>query len=88
MIARAKSDGQPAPTPTSEADHTEQLDRLSGALEQLSDDERLAIHLYYLEDDPVSAASQAIGISRSGFYKLLNRARTRLADLMQEARTA
>jgi RNA polymerase sigma-70 factor (ECF subfamily) len=74
-----------APPPPSSAEHAEQLERLSAALDQLPDDERLAIHLYYLEPDPVAAASTAIGVSRSGFYKLLARARDHLASIMTRA---
>ena len=44
--------------------------------------ERLAIHLYYLDADPVGAATSALGLSRSGYYKLLSRAHGRLADLV------
>lgn len=57
----------------------EQLDRLTAALDCLDDDERLAIHLYYLERDPVIAAREAMRLSRSGYYKVLARARGKLA---------
>ena len=69
------------PTPAG-AEHAEALSRLSSALDELPDDERLAIHLYYLEPDPVVAAGSALGISRSGFYKLLGRARDHLASIL------
>jgi RNA polymerase sigma-70 factor, ECF subfamily len=62
----------------------EDLVRLSEALDQLPEQERLAIHLHYLESDPVTAAMPALGVSRSGFYKLLARARKRLASLLGE----
>ena len=64
------------------AEHAEALSRLSSALDELPDDERLAIHLYYLEPDPIVAAGSALGISRSGFYKLLARAREHLASIL------
>ena len=67
------------------AENREALDRLTVALDSLPDDERLAIHLYYLESDPAPAACAALNLSRSGFYKVLNRARERLALLMKEA---
>ncbi len=60
----------------------EELNRLTAALDDLPDDERLAIHLFYLESDAATAASAALGLSRSGFYKLLSRARERLAASM------
>lgn len=72
-------------TAESAAEHAEHLERLTVALDELPDQERLAIHLYYLEPDPVAAASLAIGCSRSAFYKLLARARERLASIMTRA---
>ncbi|MDZ4830313.1 MAG: sigma-70 family RNA polymerase sigma factor [Phycisphaerae bacterium] len=61
------------------ASKQEALRRLTVALQSLSDAERLAIHLYYLDPDPVRAAEARFGLSRSGFYKLLSRAREHLA---------
>jgi len=63
----------------------ERLDRLTHALDRLDDDERLAIHLYYLDSDPVAAAQSALGLGRSAFYKLLARAREALAAQLREA---
>ena len=63
-------------------ERTEDVDRLTAAMDQLDDTERLAIHLHYLEADPVRAAGPALGVSRSGYYKLLVRAREKLAALM------
>jgi RNA polymerase sigma-70 factor, ECF subfamily len=63
-------------------DHDEQLERLTAAMEQLTDQERLALHMYYLDQDPVKAAMPALGVSRSGYYKLLDRAKRRLAEIM------
>ncbi len=68
---------------TSDADRAEQLERLTQALNQLPDRERLAIHLHYLETDPVAAASSALGVSRSAYYKLLARAKEQLAAIFQ-----
>ena len=66
------------------SEQTEQLGLLGEALAELDDRERLAIHLYYLEADPVRAAASALALSRSGYYKLLARARERLADILKE----
>jgi RNA polymerase sigma factor (sigma-70 family) len=68
-------------------DEREALDRLGGALDQLEDRERLAVHLFYLDADPVQAAESALGLSRSGYYKLLVRAKEKLAALMREVKT-
>ena len=62
----------------------EQLDRLSQALAQLDDRERLAIHLHYLEINPEQAAREAIGLSRSGYYKALTRAKGKLAAMLAD----
>ncbi len=75
--ARQRESGAP-----DAAEHAEALARLSAALDELPDDERLAIHLYYLEPDPVAAAATGLGCSRSGFYKLLARAREHLATFL------
>ena len=75
---------QSAPGASETAQRGEELDRLTAAIEQLGERERLAIHLYYLDSDPVRAAASSLGLSRSGYYKLLARARAQLADLMQE----
>ncbi len=79
---------RPPATPPDDADRREDLDRLTAALDQLGDDERLAIHLHYIEPDPVRAAKESLGLSRSGFYKLLARARQHLAANMREAQSA
>jgi RNA polymerase sigma-70 factor (ECF subfamily) len=79
----AKEHGQASAT---SAERAEQLRLLSRALDQLPDNERLAIHVYYLDADPMTAAQQVLGVSRSGFYKLLARARERLAAILCEAR--
>ena len=83
-MKRVESDSA-ASTAFELVEHTEQIDRLSAALDSLPEDERLVIHLYYLEPDPPAAAASALGLSRSGFYKVLHRARKHLAVLMREA---
>lgn len=68
-------------------EHADDLDRLTIAMDQLDDTERLAIHLHYLEADPIRAAGPALGVSRSGYYKLLARAKEKLASLMGRRET-
>jgi RNA polymerase sigma-70 factor (ECF subfamily) len=84
--ARIEATGSHDPDPTAPqaAQHSETLDRLTDAIEQLDDRQRLAVHLYYLDADPVRAAAASLGLSRSAYYKLLARARRRLAVLMRE----
>lgn len=76
--------GTDSASPDADPQRRERFSALESALEQLPDDQRLAIHLHYLEHDAVDAAQRALGLSRSGFYKLLARARASLADLLRE----
>ena len=80
----AQATGTATGDPSRDSDHAEQLERLGTALQKLDNRERLAIHLYYLEADPVRAATGAMDLSRSGYYKLLARAREHLAGFMTE----
>lgn len=79
--------GKGGSAPSEGAERREQLALLDKALDALPDRERLAIHLYYLEPDPVAAASSVLGLSRSGFYKLLTKAREHLGALMTQRQT-
>ena len=73
----------PAGTAEADAMRRERFAGLEAAMEELTDQERLAIHIHYLEPDPIDAARRSLGMSRSGYYKLLARAREHLADLMR-----
>lgn len=53
----------------------ETLARLGRAIDELPDDVRLALHIFYIEPDPVTAAKRALGISRAQFYRLVAQAR-------------
>jgi RNA polymerase sigma-70 factor (ECF subfamily) len=56
---------------------------LREAIRQLPEDERTALHLFYLEEQPAAVARQALGLSQSGFYKLLDRARRHARLIMR-----
>ena len=87
--ADRRMETQPSqPTPAESAEQAEQLERLTGALDALPRKERLALHLYYLDDDPATTAAEFLKLSRPGFYKLLARARRRLLVLMGEGQPA
>jgi RNA polymerase sigma-70 factor (ECF subfamily) len=60
-----------------------QLAELRHAIRQLPDDERMALHLFYLDEEPVAVARQVLGLSQSGFYKLLDRAREHVGSIMR-----
>jgi RNA polymerase sigma-70 factor, ECF subfamily len=54
------------------------------AVRELPQRERLAVHIHYLCGEPVEVARQMLGLSPSGFYKLLERARGRLRTRLCE----
>jgi len=56
----------------------ETLDHLGPAIAQLPEKERMAVHVFYLQEHPVEQARALLGLSRSGFYRALERARKRL----------
>jgi RNA polymerase sigma-70 factor (ECF subfamily) len=52
--------------------------RILAEIAKLPERERMAIHLFYLQEHPVEAAQKTMKLSRSGFYRVLERARERL----------
>ncbi len=65
--------------PSAPLEHQETLGRLGAAIDTLPADVRLALHLFYIEPDPVEAAKRALGISRAQFYRLVTQARQSIA---------
>jgi RNA polymerase sigma-70 factor (ECF subfamily) len=62
------------------ATHTrEQLELVLQRLAELSERERIAIHAFFLDELEARHASAMMGLSRSGFYALVQRAVARLA---------
>jgi RNA polymerase sigma-70 factor (ECF subfamily) len=70
----AHSDQDPAGDPTSR----DMAERVRQAVRDLPERERMAVHIHYLCGEPAEAVRQILGLSPSGFYKLLERARERL----------
>ncbi len=66
------------------ADEREEIDTVRRVVRQLPERERTAIHLHYLCDEGAEVARGVLGLSLSGYYKLLERARTRLRALLLE----
>ncbi len=56
--------------------------RVHAAIAQLSESERLAVHIFYLSEEPAEVARQSLGMSASGFYKTIEKARSRLRVLL------
>jgi RNA polymerase sigma factor (sigma-70 family) len=62
----------------------EEVEAVREAIGRLPEEERLAVHIHYLCGEPAEAARSVLGLSPSGFYKLLARARERLrAELLK-----
>ena len=65
-----------------EAASSEDADRILAAIADLPERERLALHLFYLQENPAEDARQVLKLSRSGFYRLLDRAGAHLKRRM------
>jgi RNA polymerase sigma-70 factor (ECF subfamily) len=61
-----------------------QLEQLRSAIRKLPTMERLALHTFYLQENSVDNARRIFGLSRSGFYRVLERARKQLAILLSQ----
>jgi len=62
------------------------LNRLRKTISTLPEKERLALHTFYLQGQSAEDARRTIGLSRSGFYRALERARKQLATLLVQQR--
>jgi len=67
---------------------SETLDHLGRAIAQLPEKERMAVYVFYLQEHPVEQARALLGLSRSGFYRVLERARKRLASTINRQEEA
>lgn len=61
-----------------------EIDAVRAAIGRLPERERMAVHIHYLCGEPADVARQTLGLSPSGFYKLLARARGRLRAMLLE----
>jgi len=57
--------------------------RAAGADESLTQQERLALHAFYLQGRDVEDARGVLGLSRSGFYRVLSSACKRLRRILE-----
>lgn len=75
------------PLETEPADYEDQDDRveyLRVAMLKLPEKERLALRAFYLLEQDAEKARQALGVSRSSFYRLLDRGKQNLEKLIRE----
>jgi len=63
-----------------------ELEQLRRQVAGLPEKERLALHAFYLRDESAEEARRIMGLSRSGFYRVLERGRKRLEKLMARER--
>ncbi len=55
-----------------------------GSIPALTEKERMALHVYYLQDRNVDEARAVLGLSRSGFYRVLSSACERLRCMLRK----
>jgi len=67
------------PSPSTPLEEREALADLGRAIDALPEDLRVALHIFYIERDPVATAKDALGISRAQFYRLVAEARNLIA---------
>lgn len=60
------------------------IELLRKMITTLPEKERLALHTFYLQGNSAENVRRIMGLSRSGFYRVLERARKRLEKLMPE----
>jgi len=70
------------PDPTDDS----RIELLRKMITTLPPKERLALHTFYLQGNSAENARRIMGLSRSGFYRILERARKRLEQLMIQER--
>jgi len=61
-------------------DKEDELDHLRGLVSQLPEEERIAVHAFFLNEQDVTSTSALLNRSRSGTYAILQRAIKRLAQ--------
>lgn len=65
-------------TPQKEVVRDSRLDQLQEAMAQLDERERLALHIYYLQGEDIEKAKEVLGVSRSAFYRLLDKGKKKV----------
>ncbi len=67
---------------TANPSNDDRIEQLREMIAALPPKERLALHTFYLQDKSADNARRIMGLSRSGFYRVLDRARKRLEQLL------
>jgi len=69
---------------TAERPDNDRIELLRKMITTLSEKERLALHTFYLQGNSAENSRMLMGLSRSGFYRVLDSARQRLEKLMSD----
>jgi len=87
--SRQRSQGRDKHTKVEDADlaianpsNDGRIEQLREMITALPEKERLALHTFYLQGQSADNARRIMGLSRSGFYRVLDRARKRLERLL------
>ena len=70
--------------PKTQAAVSDTVSLIRETVRELPERERMAVHIHYLCGEPAQVARHTLGLSQSGFYKLLERARGRLRARLLE----
>jgi len=66
-----------------DAEPDERVEQLHRAMQELSEKERLALHVYYLQNQDARQSQKLLGVSHSGLYRLLEKARRKLERILE-----
>lgn len=77
-----------APAPAIEDEEDERLNVMRDAMGELDEQERFALHAFYLQGQSAMEARMTMDLSQSGFYKLLDRARSNLGRAIKSRQEA
>jgi RNA polymerase sigma-70 factor (ECF subfamily) len=80
------TDQPPEPCNPLVDDPNESVAQLRLMMTRLPENERMALHILYLRGETAAVACRLMGLSHSGFYKTVARARERLAELLATER--
>lgn len=72
------------PSETSDLVQDERLAILNNALAKLDERERLALHVHYLQDQKADSGPKIMEMSRSSYYRLLERAKQKVAKMIEQ----
>lgn len=81
---RKHSELKDAKSPVACQSNDGQIDSLQEKVAELPEKERLVLHTFYLQGSSADNSCKILGLSRSGFYRALERARKQLALLLAQ----